>query len=105
MEPIPLGPAGEAQQTALPSRPSQSGIPHRPHVSKSHLCNCVLALPQCHGQALVPPFQPMSHSFIHPVISFMPSTVLGIVRVNSMEMVSALRIFALIKGRQLNDMF
>lgn len=61
-----LGPAEKAQQRALPSRLSQSGV--RPCVSKSHLCMCVLALPQCQGQASVPCSQPVPHLFFYSSI-------------------------------------
>lgn len=80
----------------------------KPCVSKSHLCICVLALPQCQGQASVPCSPPVPHLFfyssIHPCVS---STVLGVlgVRVNNMETVSALRVFVPRQGRQLNSVF
>lgn len=52
-----------------PSRPSQV---HRPWVSKSHLCICVLALSHCQGQASVPHSQCMLSSFIYSSIHLLP---------------------------------
>lgn len=96
-----LGPAGEAQQRAIPLGPLSQVCPIDPG-SLSHtcasvcwLCPSVRARPQCHTSSLC-----LTHSFIHPFISCLIITVLGIIdiRVINTDTVLALRAFVLKKA-------